>query len=440
MPKNVVVVGGGIAGIFSALLYSKKGFNVVLAEKEVELGGLLRSRNLYSKESYFDYGTHLLSETGINDIDQLLFEGLETRKFDYLKTGSYYNSLYTENGYVSDHNFPDRSAYLNEFLKLKKSKNQKYDNLERYFLDNYGSGYAENILIPAAEKLFHCKTKDLYESSHQLFGLSRLIIGDKELTRELKRDPNFDEIIAFHSYREGTSSRKSMYPLSGGVGEWMKFLQKRLENNGIKILTGVNIDAINTNGKHIKSIEISGDKFAADFLVWTIPPIFLSRLCGLELPSSPPRRLTSCIFHFVIDTDYLTDLYYFNCFDPTLKTFRVTLYDNYMPVLENEKKISVEVLCAEPPNDINALKQVVFDELKQMDVIPENTRQLFSDHNIYPNGFPVLTKDFVDNSVRQYEIVSDAIENINIFGKANGRTWFMNEIIHDIYQRVESMS
>ena len=42
-PKNVVVVGGGSAGLEAAVVAAKKGHNVTLYEKESEVGGLIRA-------------------------------------------------------------------------------------------------------------------------------------------------------------------------------------------------------------------------------------------------------------------------------------------------------------------------------------------------------------------------------------------------------------
>ena len=91
---KVVVIGGGIAGIFSALLYSSKGYKVALIEKEATTGGLLRSQELFEKDLMFDYGTHLLSSTNNKEIDSLLFDDLAVNEFEYLKVGSFYKGLY----------------------------------------------------------------------------------------------------------------------------------------------------------------------------------------------------------------------------------------------------------------------------------------------------------------------------------------------------------
>lgn len=43
MQKKVIVVGGGIAGLTALAYIGKTGFNVILIEKNKELGGLVNT-------------------------------------------------------------------------------------------------------------------------------------------------------------------------------------------------------------------------------------------------------------------------------------------------------------------------------------------------------------------------------------------------------------
>ena len=69
--KNVSVVGAGISGIIAAYFEVKKGHNVTLIESDARAGGLLKSD--FQNGKYFDYGTHILSETGEKELDDLIF-------------------------------------------------------------------------------------------------------------------------------------------------------------------------------------------------------------------------------------------------------------------------------------------------------------------------------------------------------------------------------
>lgn len=71
--ENIVIVGGGIAGLLSALLFSQDDkYTIHLVEKSAELGGLQKSFD-YGKFGKFDYGAHNILETGIKELDDLLF-------------------------------------------------------------------------------------------------------------------------------------------------------------------------------------------------------------------------------------------------------------------------------------------------------------------------------------------------------------------------------
>ena len=75
MKQQIVIIGGGIAGIVSALTAAKFGFNVILIEQQKMLGGLLRS--FKTQSGYiFDHGTHLLNATSNSELNNIVFERL----------------------------------------------------------------------------------------------------------------------------------------------------------------------------------------------------------------------------------------------------------------------------------------------------------------------------------------------------------------------------
>lgn len=431
---KVVVIGGGIAGIFSALLYGSKGHKVTLVEKETTIGGLLRSQELFEKGLMFDYGTHLLSSTNNKEIDSLLFDDLAVNEFEYLKVGSFYKGLYEKNGFLSDENIKEKNDY---FEQLKKSERKEfYQNLKEQLIALFGIGYSENVLFPIIEKFFFTNPELLVENSHALFGLSRIIASNSEETKTLKATKKFDDVLAYHSYKEGFSTKKSMYPKKGGVGNWIYSMKNKMEALGIEIITEANIEKIDNTDKEITSITINNRVYQFDKLIWTIPPFFLLQKLGIQLKAKPPKRLTSCIFHYLVDKKYLTDLFYFQCFDPSLKTFRVTLYDNYSEGISNKYRITVEVLSENVPNKIDELQTEIFDELIKMNVLPTDVKVLNKSYNMYPNGFPVLTNEFIKASKDQVNAIKTNFTNVEVFGKSNGKAWFMYDIINDIYKSV----
>jgi 2,4-dienoyl-CoA reductase-like NADH-dependent reductase (Old Yellow Enzyme family)/thioredoxin reductase len=68
--KNVIVVGGGTAGMKAAVAASERGYKVTLFEKEKELGGLIRiSDHDPIKQDMYNYKTYLIHQVLTSDID-----------------------------------------------------------------------------------------------------------------------------------------------------------------------------------------------------------------------------------------------------------------------------------------------------------------------------------------------------------------------------------
>lgn len=439
--EYTIVVGGGIAGIFAALMLSRQGRAVKLIEKAPEVGGLLRSQNLFEKDMYFDFGTHLLKETGIKEVDNILFENIETNILHPVKVGVFQNRLYDNNGFINDFSLSekDRLGCLNELLESNSDTTP--EDLESQLIQSFGRGYYEKLLKPVIEKFFYAKPKQLVPDAHHLFGLSRIIVSDPEKTVSLKKSPRLDKVLACHSYNDLISETQVLYPAAGGAGGWINHLENKLIESGVEVLKDCSIVALKTSESKVSQIQTDQGNFLVDELIWTIPPFMLLKLLNAPIAqSSPPTLLSSAIFHFVIDKNYCTDLHYLQCYSTDMKTFRVTLYNNYSPRRDGKYLVSSEVLLSSSNVDMEELSSKVFSELKEMQVIPQSATKLNSSHNLQVNGFPIPTMDFIANSARQNAMAESSCTNIRIFGRGNGRTWFMNDIIADIYQTLRKPS
>ena len=433
--KYNIVVGGGIAGIVTAYYLLQKGKKVLLLEASNKLGGLLNSKNI--NDNYFDCGTHLLRETGIEHLDEFLYRGLEVDRFEYLKTGSFYKSLFTSNGFVSYYHL-GLDVKENCFKELLEASKQHYpvaENLEQQLIQLFGKSYYKYIFKGIINKLFFKEASALLPDSHLLFGLGRLIAGNSEETNILKcENPIIDSLLGYHSYKQGISRLKSMYPKQGGAGAWVTLLENKLIELDTLIIKNAKFK-VSLLGDRVDEFNVQDKKFAIENLYCTVPPIFLYNALGIEKPQiAITQRLTSVIVDILYSGDYLTDLFYIQNYDPAFKSFRITLYDNYNKTQKSGKikRLTVEFLFNNEIISNEFIGYIAKDELVKMKVVDDITKLEIVNTSIIKGGFPIPTPQFKLVSETLINELSH-ISNLTFFGKASGKNWFMNDVIQEIH-------
>lgn len=439
MTKKITVIGGGIAGIFAASYLNTKGYKVTLVEKAPSLGGLLRSQQLFHDDMFFDFGTHFPQETGNTEIDNILFSGFDARSFQISKVGSYKQSLFESNGFISDQDLSEeqRQLALQALKKTRPELGESASTLKEQLIKKFGLPYYQLLLKDSVEKFLHCHPEELVPNAHLLFGLSRLVAGTAEETRELKASARLDQVLAFHSFNEGTSNRKTFYPRLGGAGAWISLLEEKMIKSGVTIKRNCSILSLGTLRGKIVNISTDKGDIETDELIWTAPTFPLLHLLGINVENNqPPHSLTTLIFHFVIDCEYLTDIFYLQCYNKDMLTFRVTLYNNFAPRADGLFMITAEALLAKPVDRPEELETKIFEEIKVMGIISQHSVMLNSACLQLSNSFPVPTPKFIESTNEQLELVQSFCSNAKVFGRGGGKKWFMNEIIMDIYQQL----
>ena len=440
-PKTVVV-GSGVAGLLSAMIAARNGESAVIIDKSNEPGGLLKSIR-GPGDHWFDLGTHLLEETGNHEIDHILWGDLHASDYHILgsaRGGNYLGKLNTKSAFPDMRFLPD-PIYCRGMVEMIQANPEKKspENLFDQLTGLYGPTLCEHALFPVLHKFLGADLRQLAPDSHNLFGLRRIIALSSEATNRLKALPELDAKIAWHDDRTFQRPTKSFYPATGGAGQWVNRLVAELKRLNVEILTGKQITSIDSTSGRVTAVELDdGLQIGCRNLIWAAPVAFLLRAMKQSAPlrSGPPTMLSTTLFHYDLDRRYIPDLHYVYFFDPSVQSFRATLYDNFRPgTTEGHHPITVEVI-RQSGSGQTCSKEQVFEELKTTGLIPPKSSYHGVMEQDLPAGFPLPTCDIVESGRRQTEQIDNQFENITLVSRSSGGSFFMSDVIADTWEKV----
>lgn len=441
---NATVVGGGLAGIATALLLAHQGKNVTLIEAADSCGGLLRS--IHNDDGVpFDYGTHILKETGIAGLDELLFGHFDReqwQRLDRLRVGGYFaGEMYPTSQFVDLRRLPNAlyTKAVDELLAIPATTGAGQAGDARSHSEAmYGLCITNEVLEPLMRKLYGCALEQLEPAALALVGYSRFILFDRERTHELKKNPVLDRKLGFTTWDDGLSSLMNFYPTSAGIQIWLDKLLDQLRDLGVSIFTATSVTGLDLAGGAVSSVRLSnGDTLATDDLYWTVSPAFLLSLAGRKIPKgvAPPQFRATALVNFVFDKNFLTDLYFYYCHDPKYLTYRTTLYSNLRSKDKAQPPYSctVEIMADKKTVVWPGLADVVLDEMRAMGVIDEHHQVRYQKVISSAKGFPLPTTGYAKNNNTLTEHCECIADNIHLFGRATGKTHFMHEVLAEIW-------
>ncbi|CAH9054256.1 hypothetical protein PSECIP111951_00995 [Pseudoalteromonas holothuriae] len=439
-----IVIGGGITGLFSAILASKYFDNVTLIENAPKCGGLLQS---WQDESgnFFDLGTHILSETSNQQINDILFKGIyenpqDWHQFEVMKVSSSFNSARYDTGQFVPLHYLDEGDYEKALLQLLNAKGlpiEQADNLEQFAIENYGLIVTDKIFRPIMLKLQNAELKDLHPSVHYIFGLSRFIPGSVELARELKKSPCYDAKLAFATYYDGVSDVPKYYPKRGGVELWIDYLVEQATELGVEIQTSQCVTNVAFSDSKITDVILgNGEQLSCDHIIWTIPPVFALKLLDWPLANIPVRFCPTSLHHFVLDKPFIDKNFYSNVYDINSIPFRVTFYPN----ITNDNVVGPYNCTVEVLGEFDLTEQALNDqiilELKSLGYIEQGASVVSVSSTKLAMGFPQFSNAFVNERIRQIDALEAGVKNMTLLGKASKKEFFIYSVLQEAYEQL----
>jgi len=279
--KKVVVIGGGITGLSSALEFVNRKYNVVLIEKNNHVGGM--SASFKYKKFILDYGPHKLYSTlpGIMPYYKKILGDscLAVEKKNSIRLNGKYLSfppkiiqLLTFSPFLI---FKCGFGYFISLVKKIVSK-KEIKTYEDYFINGFGKQTYELIFRDYAFKVW----------------------GDpKELSEEIGRKrvpvPNVLELLTSFLKKKQTSelSAKYFYYPKYGMQQFADLLMKKIEKKTGEVKLNSELEKVhvfNNRVKYVSYIEKKKNKkIETD---WVISTIHLIDLVG-SIEPAPPKEI-----------------------------------------------------------------------------------------------------------------------------------------------------
>lgn len=425
--EKIIVVGAGIAGIAAARFEVDKGNEVVLLEASDRPGGLLKSDLV---DGYmFDYGTHIIPETGLKELDEILFGHLTNEEYSISKlipTGNYFNGVLNEKSCYVDTSTLAKEAYHQGCHDLVTSSG-KVDgcDLQSWYDSRYGKTFSREVFCPVIKKYIGIDAGQLDASVGYFFDMSRLLAFDQKTTDRLSVVENYYAVLGHHERKEGVAK---YYPKHGGVGKFVDDMISKIDPANFKLLLNTKMTKVSEAAGVVEAIHTNHGEISADRVIWTIPIAILSMYAPLGITVGKPQFRKTSLFDYVLDKPLLSDVTFINVYDLKLYSGRITLYQNLGHEPEGIGRCTVEVL-----SDVDVTEDVILKELVDIGVVANDANCLLKKKRDVANGFPVLDLDYVRQSKDQSACYHNYFKNIHFLGKASEKAFFMTDVLKEVY-------
>lgn len=413
MSDTDIVVGGGISGLLAAMIVAKRGGRrVVVVEREPQAGGLL-GRFDYGREGIFDRGMHNMYETGIAELDGLLFGLLPACDWQLLEgnrrdlAGVFFNGVMQRNSPYPDlRSLPgarwDR-CLAGLFRQIESGEPHRADNAWEDARTRLGRPIAE-IVDVALRKQFGRAADELDPFAARLTTLSRVVMFGEEAFTGIIDSPVLRDRLAWPEQRtlptKWQSGRKAYYPRRYGIHQVIDVMLSRLRDAGVEVLLGSSLKALEREHGLIRNAVIEQGGVSrpigpVERLIWTTGIPALAHLLGVDRPAvafDPPRR--TVVVNLLLERPPgMEDLFYLYCYEPGCHTFRVTNFAGYCDGARREGgwPVSVELLLDPPIPSPEAIGRIALSELERFGVIGSASEARFIAVEPLASGFPMPT-------------------------------------------------
>ncbi|MBM7559575.1 phytoene desaturase family protein [Marinitoga litoralis] len=268
--SEIIVVGGGISGLTSAIYLARAGKKVLLIEKNNYCGGLFNS--FYSDGFRFEGGARAIVNSGLVkpmieelNIDLKFYPNpitLRVENEQIIVKGEDSIEDYTK---LLKKLYPNSSEYIDNIIK--EIKRIIEDMKVLYGVDNPLFKKNKALLIPRLIVW-------IFKFIHTMYRINKLNMPFEKYLEKLSKDNSLNDIIGQHFFKNTPTFfafsyfalyNDYLYP-EGGMGNLMQKLVEKFLEFGGKILYNTKIVKVNPENNSLE--DEKGNVYYYDNLVW----------------------------------------------------------------------------------------------------------------------------------------------------------------------------
>ena len=275
--SDVLIIGGGVAGLMAGIELQKEGKSVILLEKESLVGGQCKTEILKTKDGdfRFDYGGHRFitnNEELLEFVENILGEDLFTPQRSSVilhKNRTYEYPLNLKN-LLKTAPFSLLAGAIYDTVKIILGLTKANDkNFETWITSRFGKTLYKNFFGPYTHKLWGIKPSEL---SSEWAGQRISLIDLKDVAKKL----------LFSSKKTVRTYAKSYRYPRLGFGQLPLLMAKKFEQLGGTIYIDSDVSSFIYESKEIISVKTKDKEFIADNIISTIPLNEMASMLGYD--------------------------------------------------------------------------------------------------------------------------------------------------------------